>query len=119
MASLNMRGPYELNKERINNVITKTSPGNYALGYEENGTFYVLYVGRSDSDVNDRLKDWVEKKKNYKQFKYSYTTSPKAAFEKECTNYHDFGEKEKLYNENHPQRPDCTNWKCPICTIYD
>jgi len=73
---------------RLTSKSQKTSPGNYSLGRVADGTFYVSYVGRSDSDLNDRLKDWVGE---YKKFKFSYATSPKAAFEKKCQNYHDFG----------------------------
>jgi hypothetical protein len=120
MASLNMNGPYPLTAQRIDEVVTRTSPGNYALGRVSDGTFYVSYVGRSDDDVKARLKSWVDAKPNrYKRFKFSYATSPKAAFEKECHNYHDFGENETLDNKSHPQRPAGTNWKCPVCDIYD
>jgi len=60
MSSLNMTGPYKLDAETIDNQVTKTSPGNYALGKKnDEGTFLVNYVGRSDSDVNRRLKDWI------------------------------------------------------------
>lgn len=116
MASLNMNGPYELTKDEIDKKVTRKSAGNYALGYVNDNTFYVKYVGRSDDDLNDRLKDWVDK---YKKFKYSYATSPKAAFEKECHNYHDFGESEKLDNEIHPDRPDGSSWECPYCDVFN
>jgi hypothetical protein len=120
MASLDMKGSYPLTTQKINEVVTRTSAGNYALGYVSNSTFYVRYVGRSDDDVRARLKSWVGKNPTrYKQFKFSYATSPKAAFEKECHNYHDFGEREKLDNKSHPQRPAGTSWKCPVCDIYD
>lgn len=119
MPSLNMQGPYRLSTEKIDEVITRTSPGNYALGYVRDNTFYVCYVGRSDTDVNGRLKEWVGKKPKYTHFKFSYATSPKAAFEKECRNYHDFGGSDVLDNDYHPQRPEGTNWKCPICNIFD
>jgi len=120
MASLNMEGPYRLTKEKIDEVVTRKSPGNYGLGYVRDDTFYVCYVGRSDDDVNERLKQWVGEKPNrYTHFKFSYATSPKAAFEKECRNYHDFGESDKLDNEYHPQRPEGTNWECPVCDIFD
>jgi len=119
MASLGMEGPYELDTETIETNVTRTSPGNYALGRKnEEGTFLVGYVGRSDSDVRARLKSWVSETKR-PLFKFSYATSPKAAFEKECKNYHDFGESEKLDNKQHPERPDDANWKCPVCNIYD
>lgn len=116
MASLDMHGPYNLTNEEIDKQVTRISPGNYALGYSKDNSFYVSYVGRSDADVNDRLKDWVGR---YNQFKYSYASSPKNAFEKECHNYHDFGESEKLDNKVHPQRPTNTSWKCPVCDIFD
>lgn len=116
VASLDMNGPYDLDADVIDEEITVKSPGNYALGYSEDSTFYVNYVGRSDDNIRNRLKKWIGK---YDEFKYSYATSPKAAFEKECQNFHDFGGTESLDNKNHPQRPDNTHWKCPVCDIYD
>ena len=117
MATLNMNGPYELTRSKINEVVTRTSPGNYALGYvNSENTFIVQYVGRSDSDVASRLRQHVGEK--YKRFKYSYATSPKAAFEKECINYHDFGGSQSLHNKIHPDRPAGSGWKCPRCRIF-
>ena len=70
MPSLEMRGFYELKTKKIDDVVTNISPGNYALGYvQEKKTFIVKYVGRSDTDVNDRLKKWVRQNNDYKQFK--------------------------------------------------
>lgn len=118
MASLDMQGFYVLTTEKITEVVTKISPGNYALGYiNDEGKFVVQYVGRSDSDVAARLKQHVGEK--YKRFKFSYATSPKAAFEKECINYHDFGESQLLDNDIHPDRPAGTGWKCPRCNIFN
>jgi hypothetical protein len=59
MASLHMGGCYPLTDEKIDEEVTRTEPGNYALGYLDGGTFVVFYVGRSDSDVNARLHSWV------------------------------------------------------------
>lgn len=116
MPSLNMNGPYKLDTKTIEEQVTKTSSGNYALGRKKkNGKFGIGYVGRSDTDVKKRLKRWVSDKIR-PLFKFSYATSPKAAFEKECQNYHDFKPPE---NDVHPQRPDNTNWKCPHCTKFD
>ena len=112
-----MEGPYKLTDTVIDREVTKTSPGNYGLGHtNDGGGFTVKYVGRSDVDVNDRLKDWVG---SYKEFKFSCAGTPKAAFEKECRNYHDFGGREKLDNEQHPARPSGTGWTCPVCTILE
>ena len=33
MASLNMEGPYAFTSAEIDKVVTRKSPGNYALGY--------------------------------------------------------------------------------------
>lgn len=117
MASLNMNGPYNLDNSTVDTHVTQTSAGNYALGYvNDKGTFIVQYVGRSDSDVNYRIKSHVGEE--YKSFKYSYATSPKAAFEKECHNYHDFGGSDSLHNKVHPDRPANSRWKCPVCKIF-
>src|SRR5690606_3113785 len=41
MRSLEMRGSYPLTDEAIDEALTRTSPGNYALGYLDEGTFLV------------------------------------------------------------------------------
>lgn len=74
------------------------------------------YVGRSNTDLKQELKARLEKE--HPKFKYSYATSPKAAFEKECENYHDFGGKNSLENDVHPARPDNSGWECPDCDIF-
>lgn len=59
MRSLEMRGSYPLSEEAIDEALTRTAPGNYALGYLDGEAFRVFYVGRSDSDVRRRLQEWV------------------------------------------------------------
>ncbi len=78
MPSTGLKGSYPLSEEKINTEVTKTSAGAYALGNVADDTFYVEYVGRSDSDINSRLQQHVGK---YKRFKYDYYASPKATFE--------------------------------------
>ena len=109
MASSGLKGSFVLTDDKIDEEITQTSAGAYALGYTTDSTFTIEYVGRSDTDVNDRLHDHVGK---YKRFKYDYFSSPKAAFEKECCLWHDFNPRD---NKVHPARPAGTNWKCPRC----
>ena len=116
MAKLEMEGPFDLENKSIDANLTKASPGNYALGKVKDEAFYPSYVGRADTNVNDRLKEWVGKK--YTKFKFSYAPSPKAAFEKECRNFHDFGGTEKLDNDIHPDRPKNSDWKCPFCKNF-
>nr|DAY36314.1 MAG TPA: RUBREDOXIN TRANSPORT, RUBREDOXIN, GUILLARDIA THETA [Caudoviricetes sp.] len=115
MPKLDMRGPFSFTDDEIDREITEKRVGNYALGYiNEKNQFIVRYVGRSDNDVKKRIKDHLGK--SYTHFKFEYAKSPKAAFEKECQNYHDFGESKLLDNEIHPDLPDeSKNWKCPVC----
>ena len=112
-----MNASYTLSAAEIDKQITRTSEGNYALGHvNDKAVFLVNYVGRSDTDLNARLKKWVGK---YESFKYAYATSPKAAFEKECRNFHDFGGTVSLDNDIHPDRPASSGWKCPACSHFD
>ncbi len=115
MPATGLRGPYNLSNEEIDRVVTRKSPGVYVLGREKDTDLFIVnYVGRSDSDVNYILKDWVGKD-GYRRFKFGYFDSPKAAFEKECKIYHDFKPRD---NEKHPQRPNGSNWQCPRCDIF-
>jgi hypothetical protein len=59
MRSLEMSGPHPLDDAAIDAALTRTAPGNYALGYMDDDTFQVFFVGRSDSDVRGRLHEWV------------------------------------------------------------
>jgi hypothetical protein len=68
MRSLEMNGSYPLSDEAINEVVTQTSAGNYALGYMDGDTFDVFYVGRSDSDVRQRLHEWVGLPSRYENY---------------------------------------------------
>ncbi|HEY5561772.1 MAG TPA: hypothetical protein VIK72_08475 [Clostridiaceae bacterium] len=125
MGSLNMDGPYDFNINSIDVNVTKVCGGNYALGIEDKitGNFHVTYVGRSDSDVKDRLKKQLSETKSITtryetknvSFKYSYASSQKEAFDKECYNYHGFVRSKKLTNNGHPEKPKDESWKCPVC----
>lgn len=121
MASLDMKGPFRYDTDEMKNQVAEERIGNYALGYKnDKGTFVVQYVGRSDTDLQRRLVDHVEAREKYEYFKFSYANDAVEAFEKECRNYHDFGESRKLRNERHPDRPDGhTDLTCPYCDILD
>ena len=114
MTTLGMLGPVKLTSDNIDNFIKARSPGNYALGYIEGKAFIVKYIGRSDLDLNEELKSCIGQ---YPHFKWSYASSAKAAFDKECQNYHDFGGGEDLDNENHPASPDGEYMICEICGL--
>lgn len=111
------------NGKKVQNVSNIVSGdilfGNYAFGYinKENGKFVVLYVGRSESGL---AREIIQEMNTYRadnctHFKYSVARNSTEAYEKECQNYHDFGEKECLNNREHPDKPkDNGHYKCPI-----
>jgi len=65
---LEMDGSFPLTTEAIDQELTRTSPGNYALGYMDAGAFVVFYVGRSDCDVKRRLQEWVGTPSHFEAF---------------------------------------------------
>lgn len=114
---------YELSEEIINQIIEPNRIGNYAYGYlNDNGSFIVKYVGRSDSDLKSRIKHGLQDRlndescKKYERFKFSYASSVKEAYDKECRNFHDFGgDRGLLNNINHPDKPNNVNCVCLVC----
>jgi hypothetical protein len=68
LTCLEMDGPFPLTAEAINEEVQRTSPGNYALGYLDRGTFVVFYVGRSDWDLKCRLHEWVGAASQYEAY---------------------------------------------------
>jgi hypothetical protein len=57
---LDMSGSFPLTHGAIDALLTRTAPGNYALGYADDGEFLVYYVGRADADLRASLHDWVD-----------------------------------------------------------
>lgn len=116
MSDLNMGNVvYALNNDEVRRQVKSNQKGNYAFGIvKEDGLFYVYYVGRSDEDLQTEI---IARSANYPQlthFMYSYASSKKEAFEKECKNYHDF-KCPALLNKIHPDRPDGADYHCPVC----
>jgi len=110
--SIGMKSSYALTNKSIDDEITKISAGNFALGYEtKSGLFVVQNFGRSDTDLNHEIKNWIGR---YERFKFFYASSPKNAFIKEFKNYHAF-DKNKIDNKIHPEKPKNTDYKCPYC----
>jgi hypothetical protein len=113
MAQNGLLGPFALTDRVIDQEVDPNHPGAYVL--EDSSdlvNFRVVYVGRSDTNVNNQLHVHVG---SYKRFRYEFCSSDQAAFEKECALYHDF---EPRDNPIHPQRPAGTSWKCPRCGLF-
>ena len=118
MSSMKGQGPLSLTVQMISEFVTRTCAGNYSLGRIQENGFCVLYVGRSDKDVAKQLRSWTSQHARYKQFVFSYASDPRAAFDRECEDFHDFGGTERLDNAAHPKRPPTTDWLCPQCEFY-
>ena len=115
MAETGLFGAYALTERKIDEYVS-ADIGAYALGFVNAGQFHVRYVGRSDDDLNGRLKYWIG---SYSAFKYGHFERVEDAFAKECQMFHDFGgDRGKLDNDIHPARPKGVRCDCPvtICT---
>lgn len=112
MPSTGLSGPFVLTAEEVDRLVEPDRIGAYALGYLTDEGFLVERIGRSDNDLNGRLKSYLDE---YPIFKASYFATSKAAFEKECNLYHDFSPADNVI---HPDRPDGTTWLCPRCYLF-
>jgi predicted RNA-binding Zn-ribbon protein involved in translation (DUF1610 family) len=110
-----LRGSFELSEGTINEEVGYGSPGVYVLGSKKGKVFTVKSVGRSDNDLNARLKELVDK---YERFKFEYFDTPEKAFMKECELYHEFGGEKGKLGVNHPERPQGATWLCPRCNQF-
>jgi hypothetical protein len=109
--SIPMSEPYLLSSREVDRYVKKGTPGAYILGSLRRGEFVAEYVGRSDSDLNGRLKRHVGER--YESFIFVDAESPNQAFELECYLYHDL--QKYLDNLNHPDCPDDADCECPVC----
>ena len=98
----------------IENLVQKNSKGVYILADLVRD---YLYVGRSDENINERLKSHVgeksrTKKREYKWFKFKLSSTIRSAFEDECRLYHEYKPPDNI---NHPNKPKDTDYTCPVC----
>lgn len=112
MAKTGLIGPYRLTFDGISNVVVNTMPGVFALGHHDGeGRFCVSRIGRSDTDIGAELRNFIGSES---LFKFDILSNSQAAFEKECSLYHDFSPRG---NRVHPARPHGSDWKCPHCSV--
>ncbi len=113
MALPQLSNLYSLSDDKIDEVVTETSPGVYALDETTTGGFTVSYVGRADEDLNRRLHHHVRGR--YQFFEYVYCSSADAAFEAQCELYHHYRPPDNI---GHPERLINSGWKCPRCRLF-
>jgi hypothetical protein len=88
MALAGLQGPFTLNKDALRIKVTAKFPGTFVLGHtDEQGTFIVECLGRSNDDVKQTLQDHLVD--GHEQFAFEYYFSARGAFEKESDLYHD------------------------------
>lgn len=116
MATPEFKGPFLLTAEKVSIAVaaSKAWPGTYMLGHtDDDGTFVVETIGRSDSNVKETLKAHAGQ---YQRFAFQYCATAKAAFERECDLYHELMAER---GDPHPTRLEGSYWKCPHCTFLD
>lgn len=81
----------------------------------------VRYIGRAD-DLNEALHEWAERvaeTRYYRYFSFDYEGDAYERFRRACDLYHYHSESQyRLDNEEHPQRPEGTDWTCGHCDDY-
>jgi hypothetical protein len=93
---------------KLRDAVERDSIGIYILSRD--GT-RVHYVGRSDTDVRQRLKQSVKEGEGYRYFRVSYTSSARSAYYTECRLWH---RHQPVDNSIHPAVPGGQNWRCPV-----
>jgi len=101
-----LMGPYPINS--IDFYVTQVFPGVYILSRDGRTA---AYVGRSDTDVANRIKQSAMGGCGYTSFWFEYATSSRDAYLKECEYYHKYNPPD---DTNHPATPFGANWRCPV-----
>ncbi len=114
-------GPFPLSIESVDLQIEPGRVGVYVLLQVETGSgdLVVIRVGRSDTDLNGRIKKYLsdplyEQDERYDlatHFSFAYLETSESAFETECVLYHDW---KPHLNEQHPGRPRGSEACCPV-----
>jgi hypothetical protein len=113
-------GPMPLIRESVNLVLPQ--PGVYVLGKQRNSRIDPIYVGRSDTNLQERLEQHLpEYETNLcllismsDSFYVWYCRTDKEAYELECFVYHAllWVGIDTLCNREHPKR-NAISWRCP------
>ena len=109
MQNTGLLGPCALAVEEIEKVVGADGAGVFALGYVDQSQRFVVQSIGSSSGLGGQLKQCIGFSSH---FKYRRFPTLERAFLKECELYHQFRLQGTML---HPQRPQGTNWQCPVC----
>lgn len=112
-----MKGKYPLTDISINGTVP-TAPGAYILVNSSNNA---VYVGRSDTDLNGRLKNhlsgneensWIQRS-SPTDYYFEVVVDSQEAYKLECEWFHKY---RPNCNTAHPAKM-FNGWICPICGL--
>ena len=107
-----MKGSYLLMDSIVDIFVPSTI--HYGVYVITNSQNTILYVGRSDTNLQRRIKEHIGEKIDYNKFYYEEASSKKEAYEKECYLWHQYYPRD---NDIHPDYPDDMRYlKCPVST---
>ncbi|MEO0073352.1 MAG: hypothetical protein ABIK43_01655 [candidate division WOR-3 bacterium] len=104
-----MRGPYLLRPLQVDISVPGRVGGVYCLAKNPRR---VEVVARTESNLREAIKSHWNK---YEFFWYEPAVSPRDAYVNQCYVYHRYADKGELTDVSHPQPPEKTDVKCPVC----
>ncbi len=113
-----MEGPFQLDENVIDAVITQTTPAVYLIRRIEETEAYAHYkarIERADAGaLKDELKQWIGS--DYRVFCFQYVKGIDTAFQRQCILWHEMGgAANELDNERHPVPNEGCTALCSIC----
>lgn len=104
-----LSGPFKLTSSNLAIQVRGAVPGAFVLGpLRMDGHLTVKLTGRAD-DLAQALRAHIER---YEAFGFVRASSSEEALATECLLFHHF---EPADNAGHPQIPEGSNWRCPVC----
>lgn len=131
MHSSKFQGPWKLNADEIRRQVQNHWPGNFLIGPVKDGVLQVIKIGGADQDLQRALLKEIDLSLDDEypghivtatdrlgglKFMALYRDSPRDVFLEMCRNFHDF---RPFRPWSHPEAPEGTGWRCPVCPRED
>ena len=113
-----MEGPFQLDENVIDAVVTQTAPAVYLIRRIEETEAYAHYKARieraDDGTLKEKLKKWIGT--DYRVFCFEHVEEIDTAFHRQCILWREMGgTANKLDNERHPVPNKGCTALCSIC----